>query len=302
MQNIQQAEPDNGYQECVHFFNANRNVELCFVQSGMHCTGPNYRYGPLLRDHYLIHFVKSGKGRLYLHNQSCEVPAGHCFLIYPNQIAYYQADEQEPWEYYWLGLCGLQAESVLQAVGFRYGRVVMPFSNPDICRTILELTRNGQRCEADEDAVSLQMGGQMRQILFDLLEDNRRRREPSRVQPEDDDVAVMGTGGAYADRYVNIVAKLVQTSYSQNITVENIAEKLSMNRSYLSAMFKKTTGLTIKAFLTNYRIDQSCAMLRDRGKPITEISCAVGYEDPLYFSRLFRRKMGCSPTAYRQRM
>ena len=301
MQSMPEEELDNGVQECVHFFNANRNVELCFVQSGMHATDPNYRYGPLLRDHYLVHFVKSGTGRLYLHNLSCEVPAGHCFLIYPNQIAYYQADAQEPWEYYWLGLCGLKAESILQAVGFRYDRMVLPFSNPAICQTILELTSMGGLCEADEDAVYLQMGGLMRKILYDLLEDNRRC-QPSLVQPEDDGVEVMGIGGTYADRYVNIVARLIQNSYSQNITVENIADKLAINRSYLSAMFKRNTGLAIKEFLTNYRIDQSCVMLRDLHKPIMEVSCAVGYEDPLYFSRLFRRKVGCSPTEYRQRL
>lgn len=288
-------------QKCVHFFSVDRNIELGFVQSGSHVTEPGYQYGPLVRDHPLVHFIKSGKGKLYLHNMVYEVEAGNCFLIYPNQIAYYQADTEDPWEYYWLGICGLKAESILKAIGFQYNRLVIPFQNPVIFTSIMELTEAGLLHEADDMAVYLQMGGLLRKILYALLDDNRARNEASYRNSNEDSVRVMG-GGNYADRYVNIVAKIIQNSYSQNILVEDIAEKLSINRSYLSATFKKNTGLAIKEFLTNYRIEQSCVMLRDIHKPIIEIASAVGYNDPLYFSRLFKKQVGCSPSEYRNRI
>lgn len=297
--NSQEPEAQKKYfQRCVHFFNVNRIVELSFVQSGHHIMEPGYHYGPMVRDHYLIHFIQSGKGKLYLHNMVYEVQAGNCFLICPNQIAYYQADTDDPWEYYWLGISGVKAESILQSIGFKYNRVILPFRNPTICPNIKELTEIGIRYESDELTVYLKMGSLIRKILYCLLDDNRAKYEAGYERPAKDSIKVMGSG-KYADEYVNIVAQIIQTSYSENIRVENIAEKLNINRSYLSATFKKNTGLAIKEFLTNYRIEQSCLLLRDKRKSVAEVSNAVGYEDPLYFSRLFKKQLGCSPSEYR---
>jgi AraC-like DNA-binding protein len=289
------------YQKCIHFFNVNRNVELAFVQSGHHVTEPGYQYGPIVRDHYLVHFIKSGKGKLYLHNMVYEVQAGNCFLIYPNQIAYYQADINEPWEYYWLGICGFIAENMLHTIGFHYNRLVIPFKSEKICKTINRITEEGAKHETDEMAIYLRLGSLLRNVLYYLMEDNRADNKASYMNPVEDTVEVMGNGN-YTDQYVNIVAKIIQNSYSENIRVEKIAEKLNINRSYLSSMFKKYTGLAIKEFLTSYRIEQSCVLLRDKHKPIAEISNAVGYDDPLYFSRLFKKQVGFSPSEYRNKI
>ncbi|MDF2986314.1 MAG: DNA-binding protein AraC-type [Eubacterium sp.] len=296
------------FQKCVHFFNVNRNVELSFIQSGHHVTEPGYQYGPLIRDHYLVHFIKSGKGKLYLHNMVYKVQAGNCFLIYPNQIAYYQADSNDPWEYYWLGISGVMSENIFHNIGFNYKRMVLPFKSSEIYSTIENITEEGIKHETeegkhdtDEIAIYLQLGSLLRKVLYYLMEDNRSNNEVKYRNPEEDMVTVMGNG-KYADRYVNIVAKIIQNSYSQDIRVEQIAEKLNINRSYLSATFKKNTGLSIKEFLISYRIDQSCVLLRDKYRPIAEISSAVGYDDPLYFSRLFKKQVGCSPSEYRNRI
>ena len=286
------------YTRCIHFFNANRNVELGVVQSGHQVTEPDYQYGPMIRDHYLVHFIKSGKGKLYLHKMVYEIDAGNCFLIYPNQIAYYQADTDEPWEYYWLGICGVTAENILQTIGFNYNRMVIPFKSDKICKTINKITEEGFKHETDEIAIYLQLGSLLRKVLYYLMEDNRANNEANYMKPTEHTGEVMGNG-KYADQYVNIVAKIIQNSYSENIRVEKIAEKLNINRSYLSATFKKNTGVAIKEFLTSYRIEQSCVMLRDKYKPIAEISKAVGFDDPLYFSRIFKKQLSCSPSDYR---
>jgi len=300
--NSQAVKTDSmSYQKCVHFFNVNRNVELGFVQSGHHITESGYQYGPMIRDHYLVHFIKSGKGKLYLHNMVYEVNAGYCFLIYPNQIAFYQADSNEPWEYYWLGICGVIADDMLQTIGFNYNRMVIPFKSEKICKTITKIIDEAIKHETDEIAIYLQLGSLLRKVLYYLMVDNRAKNIANYMKPTEDTVEVMGNG-KYTDQYVNIVAKIIHNSYSENIRVEKIAEKLNINRSYLSATFKKNTGFAIKEFLISYRIEQSCVMLRDKHKLIAEVSNAVGYDDPLYFSRIFKKQVGCSPSEYRNRI
>lgn len=285
-------------QKYIHFFNANRDVELGVVQSGFQITEPGYKYGPLIRDHYLVHFVKSGKGKLYLQKMVYEVDAGNCFLIYPHQIAYYQADLVEPWEYYWLGLCGFNAEKILQVIGFDYDRMVIPFKNEKICKTITKITDEGFKHKTEEMTIYLQLGSLLRKVLYHLLDDNRGNNGANYIKPMEDTGELMGKG-KYVDQYVNIVSKIIHNSYTENIKVEKIAEKLNINRSYLSATFKENTGMAIKEYLTNYRIEKSCGMLHNKHIPISDISNAVGFDDPFYFSRVFKKQMGCSPSEYR---
>ena len=99
-----------------------------------------------------------------------EVNAGYCFLIYPNQIAFYQADTNEPWEYYWLGICGVIADDMLQTIGFNYNRMVIPFKSDIICKTITKITDEAIKHETDEIAIYLQLGSLIRKVLYYLME------------------------------------------------------------------------------------------------------------------------------------
>ena len=57
----------------LHIFNADRDCDLSFIQAGFHITDKGYSYGPMIRDHYLIHFIMSGEGTLELHNRRYHV-------------------------------------------------------------------------------------------------------------------------------------------------------------------------------------------------------------------------------------
>ena len=63
------------------------------------CT-PGYHWGAGMRDHYLLHYVVSGKGTYTLNGSSYPVHAGQVFLVWPNTLVRYCADESDPWEYY----------------------------------------------------------------------------------------------------------------------------------------------------------------------------------------------------------
>lgn len=290
----------NKHQKSIHCFDTDRSSELGFVQSGVHITASGYRYGPIIRDHHLIHFVKSGKGKLYVNNSVYEVSAGYCFLIHENQVAYYQADNEDPWEYYWLGFSGGLSDRIFGAVGFTYEILVLPFESKEICNIIMNATECALDNESDSLSVHLKMGAFMRDVLSSLLKTNTAKYK-AMFGNHEDAVKVMGSG-SYSDRYVNIVAKIIQNSYSQNIKIEKIAEKLAVNRSYLSSTFKKNTGLSIKDFLTNYRIEQASIMLSDKKITVNEVASAVGYDDPYYFSRIFKKNKGLSPTEYRNKI
>lgn len=92
----------------------------------------------------------------------------------------------------------------------------------------------------------------------------------------------------------------INKNYHENITIMEIADRFFINRSHLSRIFKKETDRTFNEFLTEIRIRKACQLLRENKGNIMEVSFAVGYEDSRYFSQVFRKIMGCTPSEYSQ--
>jgi len=95
--------------------------------------------------------------------------------------------------------------------------------------------------------------------------------------------------------------KYIEGRYCDSITVQDIADHLNMNRSYLHRLFKSFTGVSIQNYLLDYRIRQACILLQNTSLSVRSVAHTVTYADPLYFSRIFYQKMGISPREYRNK-
>lgn len=88
-------------------FPQNNYMDLTLIQFGREICKGGYSFGPAARNHYLFHFVISGKGTLYANNSSgttdvYKINANEGFMLFPGQVSTYIADNDEPWEYIWL--------------------------------------------------------------------------------------------------------------------------------------------------------------------------------------------------------
>ena len=99
--------------------------------------------------------------------------------------------------------------------------------------------------------------------------------------------------------YVKQVTKYIEEHYQEQITVDDIAKALHLNRSYLSTLYKVNSQKSIKQYLQHHRILRSTMLLQRTNLSIAEIAMEVGFKDSLYFSRIFKAHMRCSPTQYR---
>ena len=73
-----------------------------------------------------------------------------------------------------------------------------------------------------------------------------------------------------------------------------------LNRSYLSTLFKQKTGMKFIDYLNEVRIEKSKELLKDSNRKMYQISKAVGYDNPKYFFRIFKKKTGMTPEQYRE--
>lgn len=90
--------------------------------------------------------------------------------------------------------------------------------------------------------------------------------------------------------------RYIELHYKEDLSLDQIAEILAMNASYLSYIFKKETGSTLVQYLTNIRMQQACELLRSRPDlSLEEIAVQTGYNSTTYFHKIFRSRFGISP-------
>ena len=103
---------------------------------------------------------------------------------------------------------------------------------------------------------------------------------------------------AYDYSYVQKAIDYIAANYSYPITVDSIADYVGISRSQLFREFKKYLDLSPKEYLTNYRIKRACHLLKTTSLSITSIAYSIGYDNSMYFSKVFRREKGMTPTDY----
>lgn len=111
-----------------------------------------------------------------------------------------------------------------------------------------------------------------------------------------------GESSASITRQVQHIRRFIEKNYYENITLASLAEKYHVDASYLSRIFSKKYGETIIAFLTRVRMEHAVELMKDPDKTLETISFLVGYDDYNYFSRVFRKKQGISPSGYRRKL
>lgn len=86
------------------------------------------------------------------------------------------------------------------------------------------------------------------------------------------------------------------------LSLKSVAEELNLNPNYLSTLYKKETGTTITDFINHARVKLAIKLLNTSDMQIQNIACYVGIEDVNYFSKLFKKIIGITPTAYRSQI
>lgn len=93
----------------------------------------------------------------------------------------------------------------------------------------------------------------------------------------------------------------IQNNFDQDLSLEEIAEVVHLNPSYLSHIFKEETGSGFSDYLTEIRLDKAQVLLKNSNQNITTIANQVGYKNANYFSQVFKKKFSLTPTEYRKK-
>lgn len=101
-------------------------------------------------------------------------------------------------------------------------------------------------------------------------------------------------------RMVKEAKDYISKSFDKEISLEEVARRVEVSPYYLSKIFKEEEGKNFVEYVTELRMEKAKQLLRNKDMSIKEVCISVGYGDPNYFSRIFKRAEGCTPTEFRE--
>lgn len=232
-------------------------------------------------DDNLLLYCVDGHGRLRIGEQRHDIGGGDLMLL-PQGLAHrYAASREQPWSLYWVHFQGVSSRIFMEYLGYRDGKAVVHAGvAPALIagfHSLLAVTKTGYSSSAFINAAN-----QCRHLFTQfVLEANRQR----------------ATHPAGLD--LEAIQNTMQENIHRSLELEELATIAHLSKYHFSTRYKALTGYSpIKHFL-HMKIEYACQLLDSSELSVKAIADAVGYDDALYFSRLFRQTMGLSPRAYR---
>lgn len=265
-------------------FPATAEGSLFTTSCGLSKTEPLHSFGPAVKPFYLIHVVLKGKGRFVSGDKEYHLSAGYGFLIAPDELCFYEADEKDPWTYVWVGFTGSGENECVEKLGITATHPVFKLNDTE---EIYSIVKDMMEYNTHSFADKLRRNGDLALFLSVIA-----KRSDLNVEQEEDK----------ANSHVQKAVDFVRMNYCDPIKVTDIADYVCINRSYLYTLFEQYLHVSPQQFLTLYRITKSLELLHATDYPIESIAFSCGYTDVLVFTKAFKRTKGKSPSTYRKEM
>ncbi len=241
------------------------------VQSGSHQCDKGYSFGPCVRNNYLIHYVYSGKGIFRVDGKEYNVHSGQMFLIKPNQLAFYRADNRDAWLYRWIEFNGSMSEKILAA-----------FDSP-----ILDDSGNiGNALKELAEAPDTRFEAVMQKFWAFIATLTHAQKAPLITHGEE---------------YVSKAVAYIKNNVHKKISVSDIADHIGINRSYLSRLFREYKGVSPQQYISTIKMNAAVQYLKNTNVSVGEVAKSVGYDDYHVFNKVFRNHFGVAPSIWKKK-
>ncbi|EPB8165737.1 AraC family transcriptional regulator [Clostridium perfringens] len=259
--------------------NFEMNVDECGIEQGIPGLGYNYE----VLKNAVIHYVTKGYGTFKFNGKVFNLKQGDIFILLKGMQVEYVASIDDPWEYYWIGFSGSNANEYLNRTSITNSCVANCEENskiPQIILNMCEISKTYNPSRSD-DILLLK---ELYSLLYALIEEF-----PKPFEYKDKELHT----------YIQDALNFINFNYMHSITVQEIADYVNLSRSYLYKMFIKNLGISPQRYLINLRMYKATLLLKGTKLPIGEVASSVGYSDSLLFSKTFSKHFSMSPLNYR---
>jgi len=253
---------------------------LSIYYCGMEECKPGHSFGPAIRPHYLMHFVLRGKGIYQVKGKEFKVNKGEAFLIRPQDVTYYEADLEDPWEYVWIAFDGEEADAILEEYQLLEDKFICQIDESKDSAFYLRKIAEAFLNRYDER----ELMGYFYLIISSIKKEKSEQKRD------------------YDKSYLDKAISYIRYNYSYNINVSDIARHVGIERTYLYKIFMRYQKMSPKQYLTRYRLLAAKDMLGNTKYTITEIALSCGFHNSSMFSKSFQKEEKISPSQFRKQL
>ena len=235
------------------------------------------------RGDYQLLYIAAGKAQFFFHQKERIVRKGNMVLFRPGETQIYNLYAADKPETYWVHFTGYDVERLLDYYQMPKGEnVFFTGTSPDYQWLYRQMIQELQLMRVNYDDL-LTMN--LRHIFLMI---NRYLKEGNQLGMDMIDEVERAT-------------HFFNENYNQPISIEKYAEEHNFTPSWFIQNFKQVTKMTPLQYIVSLRINNAMNLLDQTNHNITQIAAAVGYDNALYFSRLFKKHTGMSPSEYKNR-
>ena len=256
------------------------NVDLTLMECGYEKCDPNH-FWEGEKSFHIIHVILSGKGVLETGGKHFELGAGQGFYLQAGQPALYTADEDDPWEYRWVGFLGTHGVPALSATTLPATTVFTAKSIGLYDRRFAQIYRYSALSTQEGNYRAL---GQLYTLFADLLSEFRDKNA-KRLS-------------GVSDEYVDKAVRFIRSGYDKPISIDTLCRHISVTRSYLYKLFTRRFGISPTEYLIKYRLERARELAQDGGCTVESLAYRTGFNSHAYFTKCFRKMYGCTPRDY----
>lgn len=246
---------------------------------GYYPSASGHGMGRERHDDNLLIFCIDGEGMLDANGRTSRIVGGDLLLLPANTPHFYQASTEDPWTLYWCHFTGERARDYVKLISDH--NLVFAMSNR------LKLIRDfqsllGARETGYRELPFIHAANLLKQMLSFISLQSRHIQH-----------------AAASGFNLKHIEATMRANLDKSLSLDDLATTCNLSKYHFATKYREATGYSpIKHFL-HMKIEAACQLLDTTDLRISAVSEAVGYDDPLYFSRLFRKITGLSPKDYR---
>jgi AraC-like DNA-binding protein len=230
----------------------------------------------------ILFYCTAGRGWLELGQQRFSIQPGHAVVIPPYTPHLYGADQDEPWSLFWIHFSGPQTQRVLDSLQLTCSSPLLYVPDVDAMRLSFEEVYACLNYNYS-DAGLLAMTSELMRLLSRMKLDHSSSTRNNHTNEE----------------CIESSIEFMKNHLDMALTLSDLSTRSGLSVPQYSKLFRERTDQSPMAYYTALKIRKACDLLYQTRLTVREIGLKLGYEDPYYFSRAFKKVQGCAPAHYR---
>ena len=264
------------------------SVELSLTRCGYEECNAGYNNSPHKKSYYTLYAMLDGECVCDINGKEYVFKKNDFVMIFPEWEIIFKKAVTENWSYAWVGFAGMKADECAIYSGFVPEN---PVQNIECAVQVQQFIDAIIDIRENTFSNILRRNGMLKIFFAELVEHHNKQVLEEQLKNANDTEKLP---------HIRKAITYITDNYASKIKINELADHVGVNRSYLASSFKRATGYSPKEYLICLRMEKAKSLLEKTDMPVNAVANSVGYTDQLAFSRMFKEYAGVSPKAFRE--